>query len=121
MGVLCIVWGLLLVLSQDNRTVYYPPGFVLIGLGLVCFSISSKVLLLVLVWRREFSLANRIPLIPVSTALTCLFLASFLFQLSVGSPYTFIPARLIVGLGAICFSLFSIVSILESGTSNKSS
>ena len=31
----------------------------------------------------------------------------------------FIPARVLVGLGAICFTLFSIVSILESGTSGK--
>lgn len=31
----------------------------------------------------------------------------------------FIPARVLVGLGAICFTLFSIVSILESGTSSK--
>ena len=31
----------------------------------------------------------------------------------------FIPARVLTGLGAICFTLFSIVSILESGTSSK--
>ena len=31
----------------------------------------------------------------------------------------FVPARVLVGLGAICFCLFSIVSILESGTSKK--
>lgn len=37
-------------------------GFILIGLGLVCFSISSKILLLAKVWRQEFKLANRIPL-----------------------------------------------------------
>ncbi|MDZ5007297.1 DUF2776 family protein, partial [Clostridium perfringens] len=30
----------------------------------------------------------------------------------------FVPAHVMVGLGAICFTLFSIVSILESGTSN---
>ena len=28
------------------------------------------------------------------------------------------PARVLAGLGGICFTLFSIVSILESGTSN---
>jgi hypothetical protein len=31
----------------------------------------------------------------------------------------FIPARVLVGLGVICFSLYSIVSILESGTSSS--
>jgi hypothetical protein len=29
------------------------------------------------------------------------------------------PARVLVGLGAICFSLYSIGSILESGTSSS--
>lgn len=55
-------------------------GFILIGLGLVCFSISSKILLLAKVWKQEFKLANRIPLIPVITALLCLFLGAFLFE-----------------------------------------
>ena len=67
----------------------------------------------------EFALANRIPLIPVLTALACLFLASFVFELGTTHDDYFIPARVLAGLGAICFTLFSIVSILESGTSSK--
>ncbi|EFH4181336.1 TPA: DUF2776 domain-containing protein, partial [Escherichia coli] len=31
----------------------------------------------------------------------------------------FIPSRVLVGLGAICFTLFSIVSILEAGSAKK--
>ena len=89
------------------------------GLGLVCYSISSKVILLAKIWRREFKLANRIPMIPVLTALACLFLAAFVFELATVNADYFIPARVLVGLGAICFTLFSIVSILESGTSGK--
>ena len=94
-------------------------GFILIGLGLVCFSISSKILLLAKVWRQEFKLANRIPLIPVMTALLALFLGAFLFEESTVDNAFFVPARVLIGLGGICFSLFSIVSILESGTSSK--
>jgi hypothetical protein len=89
------------------------------GLGLVCFSILSKVGLLALVWRRTFALANRVPLLPILTALTCLFLAAFVFQAAVSDANVFIPARVLVGLGAICFSLYSIVSILESGTTSS--
>lgn len=118
MGTLDLVWGLVLV-ALHREAYWLAPGFVLIGLGLVCYSILSKVLLLALVWRRDFPLANRIPLIPVGTALACLFLAAFLFQAAVNDEAFFIPARVIVGLGAICFSLFSIVSILESGTSGN--
>jgi hypothetical protein len=52
-------------------------------------------------------------------ALACLFLASFVFELGTTHDDYFIPARVLAGLGAICFTLFSIVSILESGTSSK--
>ena len=76
----------------------------MIGLGLVCFSILSKVGLLALEWRRTFDLASRVPLLPVLTALTCLFLAAFVFQAAVADSNVFIPARVLVGLGAICFS-----------------
>lgn len=62
---------------------------------------------------------SRIPMIPVLTALACLFLAAFVFELATVNADYFIPARVLVGLGAICFTLFSIVSILESGTSSK--
>jgi hypothetical protein len=90
---------------------------VLIGLGLICFSILSKVLLLALVWRQVFALANRIPIIPVGTALACLFFAAFLFEATITQTGFFVGAHVLVGLGAICFTLFSIVSILEAGTS----
>ena len=118
MGSLSLIWGIV-VLALDSQSYYLTPGFVMIGLGLVCFSILSKAGLLALVWRRTFALANRVPLLPVLTALTCLFLAAFVFQAAVVDPNVFIPARVLVGLGAICFSLYSIVSILESGTSSS--
>jgi len=119
MGLFCIFWGIGVILYHPASPIWYPPGLVLIGLGLVCFSILSKVALLSLVWRREFPLANRIPMIPVVTALACLFFSVFLFQFSTQDTFSYIPARVIAGLGAICYSLFSIVSILESGTAKK--
>ena len=118
MGALSMVWGIV-VLAMHSKEYYLTPGFVMIGLGLVCFSILSKVGLLALVWRRTFGLANRVPLIPVVTALSCLFLAAFVFQEAVDNLNVFIAARVLVGLGAICFTLYSIVSILESGTSSS--
>ena len=118
MGSASMIWGITL-LALDNASYYLTPGFVTTGLGLVCFSILSKVGLLALVWRRTFALANRVPLLPILTALTCLFLAAFVFQAALTDPNVFIPARVLTGLGAICFSLYSIVSILESGTSSS--
>ncbi|TDB84862.1 DUF2776 family protein [Actinomadura sp. KC216] len=116
LGAIGIVWALL-VISLHTRSSQLAAAFVLIGLGLICWSILSKVLLLALVWRRNAPLANRVPLIPVGTALLCLFLSAFLFESA--DPAVLVAARVLVGLGGICFSLFSIVSILESGTSGE--
>ena len=106
-------------LLGDSDPANASTGYIMIGLGLVCYSISSKVILLSKIWREEFKLANRIPLIPIFTALFCLFLSAFLFEMAAEYSYYAIPARVLAGLGAICFTLFSIVSILESGTSSK--
>jgi len=116
MGTINVVLGLVVLFSSDNPA-RLAPGTVLIGLGLVCFSILSKVLLLALVWRQAFALANRIPFIPVATALICLFFAAFLLEATVTQAPFFVGAHVLVGLGAVCFTLFSIVSILEAGTS----
>lgn len=115
MGILALIWGLLMIIFNWGKTVDFV-GFVLIGLGMICLSISSKVILLAKVWRAEFKLANRIPLIPILTALFCLFLAAFLFEEGVTKQKFLVPSRVLMGFGAICFTLFSIVSILESGT-----
>ena len=119
MGTINVVVGIGVLLASDDPS-RLAPGIVLIGLGLVCFSILSKVLLLALVWRQVFALANRIPLIPVGTALACLFTAAFLFEGTGRQAGLFVPAHVMVGLGAVCFTLFSIVSILEAGTSTSS-
>lgn len=118
MGTVAFIWGLVVILAMAGN-VANTTGFIMMGLGLVCFSISSKVILLARVWKQSFALASRIPLIPVLTALLCLFLAAFLFEEGGYDNAFFVPARVLVGLGAICFCLFSIVSILESGTSKK--
>lgn len=116
LGTVAVAWGVVIVLTFRG-TAFGPIGFIMVGLGLVCFSISSKVTLLAKVWRGEFPLARRIPLIPVLTALGCLMLSAFLFEEAYLDASFFIPARVLAGLGAVCFTLFSIVSILESGTS----
>lgn len=110
------LWGLYVAIAYVGSTVRVI-GFIVIGLSLVCFSISSKVILLAKLWWKKFPLANRIPMIPIFTALACCFLASFMFELATTTPDFFIPARVLMGLGAVCFTLFSIVSILESGAS----
>ncbi|TNC19763.1 DUF2776 domain-containing protein [Georgenia sp. 311] len=118
MGTVNVVLGVWVLLASDDPA-RLAPGTVLIGLGLICFSILSKVVLLALVWRQVFALANRIPIIPIGTALACLFFAAFLFEATTTQPGFFVGAHVLVGLGAVCFTLFSIVSILEAGTSSS--
>jgi len=49
--------------------------------------------------------------------LLCLFASAFQVETSQLDANYFIPSKVMVGLGAVCFTLFSIVSILEAGTS----
>ena len=79
MGSLAFVLGLILIFAYWDHPINFM-GFVLIGLALICWSISSKVILLAKIWHADFPLANRIPIIPVLTALACLFLAAFLYE-----------------------------------------
>lgn len=118
MGAVAFLMGLILIFVYWGYTINFV-GFVLIGLGLICWSISSKVILLAKIWHADFPLANRIPIIPVLTALACLFLAAFLYEAALFEAKYFVPARVLAGFGAICFTLYSIVSILESGASKK--
>ena len=114
MGAAAFIAGIVLIIVYRGYTINFV-WFVLIGLALICWSISSKVILLAEIWHADFPLANRIPIIPVLTALACLFLAAFLFEAALSEAKFFVPARVLTGFGAICFTLYSIVSILESG------
>lgn len=118
LGLAAFVLGLVMIFLHWGEPVDFV-GFVLIGLALICWSISSKVILLAKIWHSEYALASRIPIIPVVTALTCMFMAAFLFEEALFKTKFFVPARVLMGFGAICFTLFSIVSILESGAKRK--
>jgi hypothetical protein len=92
----------LAVFVFPSRPYGVAPGFIYIGLGLVCASILSKVLLLALVWRHQFALADWIPPIPIATCLVCLFTAAFLFQAELTNSNFFTSVRVLIGLGAVC-------------------
>lgn len=114
MGCVAFVFGALMLIVHWGEQIDFV-GLVLMGLALICWSISSKVILLAKIWHADYPLAARIPIIPVVTALACLFLAAFVFEAALFEGKFFVPARVLTGFGAICFTLFSIVSILESG------
>jgi hypothetical protein len=106
-GTLNLVLGIV-VLVFSSRPYAVVPGYVLIGLGLICFSILSKVMGLALVWRRRSTFADQLSLIPIASSVTCLFMGAFLFEAEVTNSNFFVPARVLIGLGAICFTLFAV-------------
>lgn len=112
LGSINILWGLAVLVSSDDPA-RLAPGWMLIGLDIVCWSIFSTVLLVALVCRQSFSRASRITLMPVMTVLACLLIAAFLSEAALGEAGCYVPARIMAGLGAVCFTLFSIVSILR--------
>ena len=115
-GAINILWGSYILITNKN-SMFITPAFVLIGLGLICWSISSKVILLTLVWKNNSELATHVKLIPIFTTLACVFLALIVSSLALIKPQYIAAPHILAGLGAVCFTLFSIVSILESGTS----
>ncbi|MFJ7280995.1 DUF2776 family protein [Kitasatospora sp. NPDC098663] len=56
-------------------------------------------------------------MVPVGTTLLCLFMSAFLFESA--DPDVMVAARVLVGLGAACFSLFAVVSVLEAGVADR--
>jgi len=117
-GLASFVLGLVIVLVHWGGSADFV-GFVLIGLALVCWSVSGAVILLAKTWHSESAPVSRIPLIPVIATLTSLFMAAFLFEEALFKIEFFVPARVLVGFGAICFAIFSIVSIIENGAKKK--
>ncbi len=118
MGGAAFLFGLVMIFARWGGATDFV-GFILIGLALICWSISSKVILLARIWHADYPLARRIPIIPIITALACLFLSAFLFEEALFKPRFFVPARVLTGFGAICFTLYPIVSILETGAGKK--
>ena len=117
MAGVAVLWGLGLLIFRAGQASNFA-GYVLLGLGIFCIGILSVVDQLARMWQGKYPSVSRIPAVPVLTALVCLFLAAFLFEGALFSPKYFISARILTGLGAVCFALFPLVSILENGAQN---
>jgi heme A synthase len=111
-GLISIIWGLILLLIDKNPATYLSPGFILIGISCVCFSIFSKLILVSRSWRAEFKNIPSVLLISLFLALICFSLSFFLFQGAVNDLNIYIPARVLVGLGFVCLSLFAVINIM---------
>jgi hypothetical protein len=118
MGSLSMIWGIV-VLALGSESYYLTPGFVMTGLGLVASAFSARWVCSPWCGGGRSALPNGCPCSRFSRgSRVCSWQRSCSRQRWADSN-VFIPARVLVGRGAICFSLYSIVSILESGTSSS--
>jgi hypothetical protein len=113
MGFMALSWGIILIMINKDPSSYLLPGFILIGISCICFSIFSKLLFNTKVWRANYAYSNLIPFIPLFLYFFCIFLSSFLFQASMTNINLYIPARVLIGIGAVCISLFAIINVLR--------
>lgn len=118
MGLTALIWGLCLLFINQNPATFLPTGFLLIGISFVCFSITSKLFLVSRTWKRSYANTYLVPFIPLLLFLFCIFLSFFLFQASFRDLDIYIPSRVLVGMGAVCFSIFALVSIISQGKSH---
>lgn len=112
MGVVAFVFGAALLVMEWGGAADYA-GFLLIGSGLFCGSVSAAVVLLTKMRQGDHPLAWQLSSIPVCAAMICLFIAAFLVEAAGDTERLLIAARILTGYGAVCFAFFPIVSALE--------
>lgn len=118
LGALAFVLGIVLFVVLRGQATNFA-GFVLFGLALVCWSIASATALLARIWHAASPAARPVPVLPATAALVCLFMAAFLFEATDIAHKYYLPARVLTGFGAICFSLYAIVPLLGCSASRK--
>ncbi|MFJ7749298.1 DUF2776 family protein [Arthrobacter sp. NPDC097144] len=96
----------------------FVAGHVMVGLSAICTALIALVASIV---RQDTQRIQRQRAFRLGVARRCCGHrqpgAWTIFEAAGTEPAFFVGAHVLVGLGAICFTLFSIVSILEEGTS----
>lgn len=112
MGTISTVWGIYIAFGNVSVTSGIS-GFIMIGLGLVCYSIIGKIVVLDRLWKNHFKLVNFILLIPILASIVCFLLSVFVFEYSAIYADYIIPARILTSLGCICFAFIPTISLLS--------
>jgi hypothetical protein len=112
MGSLALVWGIALIIIDQNPSTYLTPGFILIGISFICFSIFCKLFVVSRLWRFIKLPAQIITIIPLILSMGCILISIMLFPVSSCDMNVFIPARVLLGISTVCASLFAVLSII---------
>ena len=103
-----MIWGVTII-ARGDESKYVVAGHVTLGIGFVAACVST-----VATASTEFVLIQKSEARPVGGGAP-----DGAYSRRVGEAFVAIPAHVLVGLGAVCFTLYSIVSILEAGTSKE--
>ncbi|MBR4399891.1 MAG: DUF2776 family protein [Aeriscardovia sp.] len=108
-GLINIIWGVCVLCLRPRP--FTTPGFGMIGLGLVCISISGKAHRVVGSWKGVSELAYFAAYFPALAGLCGLLLSAILFSAAVQNPLYLDSAYAVSGLAAVCVAIYGIVAI----------
>ncbi|MBQ1273707.1 MAG: DUF2776 family protein, partial [Aeriscardovia sp.] len=108
-GTINIVWGICVAAIKGGS--FIPPGFGMIGLGLVCFAVCGKAHRVIGSWRNIPDIDFLASYFPILTLVAGLLISIVLFSTSLTNPdYTY-AAYIMSGLSCVCLSIFGIVAL----------
>ena len=108
-GVVNIVWGICVAAIKGGS--FIPPGFGMIGLGLVCLAVCGKAHRVIGSWRNIPDIDFLASYFPILTLVAGLLISIVLFSTSLTNPNYTYAAYIMSGLSCVCLSIFGIVAL----------
>lgn len=108
-GTINIIWGICVAAIKGGS--FIPPGFGMIGLGLVCFAICGKAHRVIGSWRNIPDIDFLASYFPILTLVAGLLISIVLFSTSLTNPNYTYAAYIMSGLSCVCLSIFGIVAL----------
>lgn len=107
-----IIWGVIQFALQYGQPTDFV-GFILIGSGIVCWSLFFPIAATVIPARTEKQKNESIVLFPFVLFIICLLISLFLFEeAGINTKFLF-PARMFLGFGAFCLTSFAATGLIQ--------
>lgn len=107
-----IIWGVIQFALQYGQSTDFV-GFILIGSGIVCWSLSFPIAASILPARAEEQKNESIALFPFVLFIICLLISLFLFEEAGLNAKFLFPARMFLGFGAFCLTSFAATGLIQ--------
>lgn len=107
-----IIWGVIQFALQYGQPTDFV-GFILIGSGIVCWSLSFPIAATIIPARTEEQKNESIALFPFVLFIICLLISLFLFEEAGLNTKFLFPARMFLGFGAFCLTSFAATGLIQ--------